>query len=148
MRKILVIALVCGIGGCSKQDEPDNKQRAQPGTARGKLATAKTYLHVDEAAKSARASVGRTMRIQGFVGMGSVARRIAGGRAETQFDLEYKGANVRVEYRGPLPDAFDADGGSQVVVTGKFEARGKQVVFVASELLTKCPDKYEGVKKR
>jgi len=80
--------------------------------------------------------------------MGSVRKRLAGQRTETRFDSLYKRQIVAVQYRGPLPDAFDANGGSEVVVTGAFQKRGGKLVLVATDLMTKCPSKYEGVKKR
>ncbi len=50
------------------------------------------------------------------------------------------GAEMTVEYDGPRPGNFDD--ATKVVAIGKFEP--KEQVFEASELLVKCPTKYEG----
>ena len=50
------------------------------------------------------------------------------------------GDEMKVEYDGPRPGNFDNV--SKVVAIGKYEP--KEQVFVAKELLVKCPTKYEG----
>ena len=50
------------------------------------------------------------------------------------------GAEMQVEYDGPRPGNFDNV--NKVVAIGKYEP--KEQVFMARELLVKCPTKYEG----
>ena len=50
------------------------------------------------------------------------------------------GDEMRVEYDGPRPGNFDNV--NKVVAIGKYEP--KREVFLARELLVKCPTKYEG----
>ena len=50
------------------------------------------------------------------------------------------GDEMQVEYDGPRPGNFDNV--TKVVAIGKYEP--KEQVFVARELLVKCPTKYEG----
>ena len=50
------------------------------------------------------------------------------------------GDEMKVEYDGPRPGNFDNV--TKVVAIGKYEP--KEQVFVAKELLVKCPTKYEG----
>ncbi len=50
------------------------------------------------------------------------------------------GDEMRVEYDGPRPGNFDNV--NKVVAIGKYEP--KKQVFLARELLVKCPTKYEG----
>jgi cytochrome c-type biogenesis protein CcmE len=50
------------------------------------------------------------------------------------------GDEMKVEYDGPRPGNFDNV--TKVVAIGKYEP--KEEVFVARELLVKCPTKYEG----
>jgi cytochrome c-type biogenesis protein CcmE len=50
------------------------------------------------------------------------------------------GDEMQVEYDGPRPGNFDNV--TKVVAIGKYEPR--EQVFVAKELLVKCPTKYEG----
>ena len=51
--------------------------------------------------------------------------------------VDYLGNQMKVEYKGTMPNNFESS--TSVVVTGKF----KNGVFEASEILTKCPSKYE-----
>ena len=50
------------------------------------------------------------------------------------------GDEMKVEYDGPRPGNFDNV--TKVVAIGKYEP--EEQVFVARELLVKCPTKYEG----
>jgi cytochrome c-type biogenesis protein CcmE len=50
------------------------------------------------------------------------------------------GDEMQVEYDGPRPGNFDNV--TKVVAIGKYEP--KEQVFMAKELLVKCPTKYEG----
>jgi cytochrome c-type biogenesis protein CcmE len=50
------------------------------------------------------------------------------------------GDEIKVEYDGPRPGSFDNV--TKVVAIGKYEPR--EQIFVAKELLVKCPTKYEG----
>jgi len=50
------------------------------------------------------------------------------------------GDEMKVEYDGPRPGNFDNV--TKVVAIGKYEPKRK--VFLARELLVKCPSKYEG----
>ena len=50
------------------------------------------------------------------------------------------GDQMKVEYDGPRPGNFDNV--TKVVAIGKYEP--KKGVFLARELLVKCPTKYEG----
>ena len=53
---------------------------------------------------------------------------------------EDSGDQMKVEYDGPRPGNFDNV--TKVVAIGKYEPKRK--VFLARELLVKCPTKYEG----
>ncbi|MCF6270551.1 MAG: cytochrome c maturation protein CcmE [Melioribacteraceae bacterium] len=50
---------------------------------------------------------------------------------------DHNGKELKVIYKGAIPNNFEAS--TSVVVTGKYE-NGK---FYASDILTKCPSKYE-----
>jgi len=50
---------------------------------------------------------------------------------------DYKGKELKVVYKGTIPNNFESS--TSVVVTGKYK-NGK---FYASDILTKCPSKYE-----
>ena len=52
-----------------------------------------------------------------------------------------KGHEMKVVYKGTMPNNFESS--SDVVVTGKY----KNGYFEASNILTKCPSKYEAAYK-
>lgn len=53
------------------------------------------------------------------------------------FMADYNGEELKVVYKGAMPNNFESS--TSVVVTGKYQ----NGVFVASDILTKCPSKYE-----
>lgn len=76
-------------------------------------------------------------RFEGFVEPGSVERNARPVRFAV---ADTEGRRVEVEYDGPLPDTFREN--REVVVRGRYDrARG---VYVAEEVLARCPSKYEG----
>ncbi len=50
---------------------------------------------------------------------------------------DFKGKEIKVIYKGAIPNNFESS--TSVVVTGKY----RDGSFHASEILTKCPSKYE-----
>ncbi|MBU0475398.1 MAG: cytochrome c maturation protein CcmE [Bacteroidetes bacterium] len=50
---------------------------------------------------------------------------------------DYNGKEIKVIYKGAIPNNFESS--TSVVVTGKY----KEGKFYASDILTKCPSKYE-----
>jgi len=77
--------------------------------------------------------------------------RVAGEIADTPIDWDAKGLNLRftiteggqnmpVIYHGAQPSGFKA--GSSILVEGKYGSDG---VFQASQLILKCPSKYESI---
>ena len=59
---------------------------------------------------------------------------------ELSFTLTEGGKNLPVVYNGAKPSGFKA--GSTILVEGKYDARG---VFRASQIILKCPSKYESI---
>jgi cytochrome c-type biogenesis protein CcmE len=96
--------------------------------------TLTTYVTVSEAKASKR-----PVQVAGIVVEGT-----------DRYDLEKNnlifvlredgGDQMQVEYDGPRPGNFDNV--TKVVAIGKYEP--KEQVFMARELLVKCPSKYEG----
>ena len=84
-------------------------------------------------------SNGQNVKVGGQVIDGSILRDASGVRFTIE-DLTGKPTTVKVAYSGQMPATFAA--GVQVVVTGKYEARGN--LIAAAEMQTKCPSKYEG----
>ncbi|MCF8262123.1 MAG: cytochrome c maturation protein CcmE [Melioribacteraceae bacterium] len=50
---------------------------------------------------------------------------------------DYNDTEIKVVYKGAIPNNFES--ATSVVVTGKYQ----NGVFVAKDILTKCPSKYE-----
>ncbi|MBU1096178.1 MAG: cytochrome C biogenesis protein [Ignavibacteriae bacterium HGW-Ignavibacteriae-2] len=55
----------------------------------------------------------------------------------TFFMKDFNGTELKVMYKGAIPNNFESS--TSVVVTGKYT----NGVFRASDILTKCPSKYE-----
>jgi cytochrome c-type biogenesis protein CcmE len=81
-----------------------------------------------------------TVRVMGFVEEGSIAE--VPGELVTRFAIrDEKSAHVLpVRYSGVTPGLFRE--GTSVIASGRLDDDG---LFHATELMTKCPSKYEGV---
>jgi cytochrome c-type biogenesis protein CcmE len=96
--------------------------------------TLTSYVSVSEAKAS-----NRPVQVAGFVVEGTDKYDLDSNNL--LFTLrEDSGEEMKVEYDGPRPGNFDNV--TKVVAIGKYEP--KRRVFLASELLVKCPTKYEG----
>ena len=79
---------------------------------------------------------GQRVRLHGIVGQENLS---ADARDEhVEFELAGDTRKIHVRYAGVVPNTFRV--GGEVVVTGRM---GKDGVFEAKELLTKCASKYE-----
>ncbi len=92
------------------------------------------YYPVDDFVMKAGGLHGETIKINGK----------ADAIQKSQMDYEFlvRGSNgnqVRVTYRGVVPDTFKE--GADVVVEGSYDSAEK--VFRCTTLLAKCPTKYE-----
>jgi cytochrome c-type biogenesis protein CcmE len=97
------------------------------------------FLNVSEALAQDRTQI-KQARLFGKVSPENL--RITEGKLGASFDLIDKmesNKNLRVDYKGALPDTFKED--VEVIVEGSFNPTG--TVFVARTLVTKCPSKYE-----
>lgn len=95
------------------------------------------YFHVDEFLTKAPALQGETVKVNGKVVKGTIAK----SQMDYHFTIcGFQRENLlNVEYHGVVPDTFKD--GSDVVVEGKLDPQTR--VFRASTLLAKCPTKYE-----
>lgn len=95
------------------------------------------YFHVDEFLTKAPALQGETVKVNGKVVEGTIAK----SQMDYRFTIcGFQHENrLNVEYHGVVPDTFKD--GSDVVVEGKLDPQTR--VFRASTLLAKCPTKYE-----
>ena len=96
--------------------------------------TLTSYVSVNEAKAS-----NRPVQVAGIVVEGT--DRYDLNSNNLLFTLREDGGDeMKVEYDGPRPGNFDNV--TKVVAIGKYEP--KREVFLAKELLVKCPTKYEG----
>ena len=81
-----------------------------------------------------------TVRVMGFVKDDSVVTHPE--ELVTDFVIRDEASKhaLPVRFAGVTPDLFRA--GTSVIATGRLQEGG---VFLATELMTKCPSKYEGV---
>lgn len=101
------------------------------------MGAATYYLTVSELLARSDIAFGQQVRVMGMVADGSVQKT-----PETntiRFTVEDNtGASLDAAYSGVVPDAFKP--GAEVVMEGALDPRGE---FQATNLLVKCPSKYE-----
>lgn len=96
------------------------------------------FLNVSEAIAQEKTQPVLSARLFGTVADGSIVRPEDGlGVSFTLEDAENKAQTIHVQYKGVVPDTFDA--GSEVIIEGSMQ----NSVFTAKTLMTKCPSKYQ-----
>ncbi len=107
--------------------------------------TAVYYLTVQEFEARRPALEGEGVRVAGRVAAGSVQRRMTPKGEELHFEIGdfstdgSSGPRVKVHYLGVVPDMFRDEGGSDVIVEGRYEGG----IVKAQSVMTSCPSKYE-----
>jgi len=106
------------------------------------------FQSLEEFHATAPSMLGRAARVHGYVAAESIERDVAGGRV--RFAVQNApphaggpvGQTLSVDY-GSLetPDLFKD--GAEVVVEGELASRGGQTVFVARNVMAKCPSKFQ-----
>lgn len=105
------------------------------------------YQTLDEFVMAGQATAGESVRIHGYVANESIERNVQARnvRFAVQNDPPHSGARGRtleVVYQGlETPDMFRD--GAEVVVEGSLQGRGDDAVFLADNVLAKCPSKFE-----
>ncbi|MEZ4572705.1 MAG: cytochrome c maturation protein CcmE [Thermomicrobiales bacterium] len=94
------------------------------------------YMTVSEIESEGTNLHGQKVRVGGDVVDGSIVRGDIG--EEIRFDVTDGTSEISMVYDGDVPDIF-ADH-AEVIATGTM---GPDGVFVAEELLTKCPSRFE-----
>jgi cytochrome c-type biogenesis protein CcmE len=97
------------------------------------------YKTVDELLAERARFESKPIRVNGLLAPDSVRNRP--GTDRFRFDLTKNGARLAVEYAGILPDSMLP--GRELVVHGVLQPGAD--LLLASEILTKCPSKYEEV---
>jgi len=109
--------------------------------------TAVYYLTINEFLARKDTLVNEGIRVAGRVEAGSVTRKMTSSGEELNFrmgDFKTDGMDanqgtVPVHFIGVTPDMFKSDGGSDVIVEGKY----RDGIIHAQSVLTSCPSKYE-----
>lgn len=106
------------------------------------------FQTLEEFHASAPEMIGRAARVHGYVAAASIERDVAAGRV--RFSVQNApphaggppGRTLPVDY-GSLetPDLFKD--GAEVVVEGELVERGGETVFVARNVMAKCPSKFQ-----
>ena len=96
--------------------------------------SAQYYKHVDEVMVQPEPWYGKPLQIHGY------AKNVSRTRdtLKWRFDMESNGHVVRAYYTGITPDTFKND--AEVVVKGRL---ADDNTFHATEIVAKCPSKYE-----
>lgn len=125
---------------------------------RSSVSSAQHYKMVDDLLSSDLASwQGKELKVHGWVESGSIVEKIVNQETHRTFLLQKGGKKIRVFSVGPKPDTFKDQ--SEVVATGHLvpAAQMKDLatslgvsladatyVVDSSELMAKCPSKYDG----
>ncbi len=103
------------------------------------------YKMVDQVMAAPDQWVGKPMQIHGWVEVGSIDEKIVAQETHRTFVLENKGQRIVVRNVGPKPDSFRDR--SEVVAEGKVVMENGAPVLIATNLMAKCPSKYQGASK-
>ena len=103
------------------------------------------YFKIDEFLARQDSLAGEGVRVAGRVAVGSVTKKMTPKGEELNFrigDFVSEGEvkeTVPVHFVGVTPDMFKAEGGSDVIVEGKY----RDGMIHAQSVMTSCPSKYE-----
>jgi len=123
------------------------------------VSSAQHYKMVDDLLASDLSSwQGKELKVHGWVESGSIQEHVVNQETHRTFLLQKGGKKIRVFSAGPKPDTFKDQ--SEVVATGHLvpaaqmkdtaESLGVSIesdmpyVVDSSELMAKCPSKYDG----
>ena len=106
-------------------------------------ASSSGYRMVDKLMTEPARWVGKDMKVHGNVEAGSIVVKVENQETRRSFVLTGKtGKRIAVHQVGPVPDTFKD--GSEVIAKGTMtQLADGSYVFEASELMAKCPSKYE-----
>lgn len=128
---------------------------------RSSVSRAQQYMMVDDLmANDLSSFTDKELKVHGWVESGSIVEKIVAQESHRTFLLQKAGKKIRVFSVGPKPDTFKDQ--SEVVATGHLvpAAKMKEVaeglgiriesdapyVVDATELMAKCPSKYDGAR--
>ena len=97
------------------------------------------YYSVSEVQAKTPELRGKGIRISGYVSPGTIRRDPSQSQVEFVVFEKNSDQTVRVRYQGIIPDTFKDN--AEVVVEGIYQST--EQLFHATNLLAKCPSKYE-----
>lgn len=107
------------------------------------------YKSLDEFIAQGSATEGRALRVHGYVANDSIERNL--DTKQVRFSVQNDpphagfaaGNTLEVLYLGlDTPDMFKD--GAEVVIEGRLQNHETETVFLADNVLAKCPSKFEG----
>lgn len=111
-------------------------------------ATFRYYQTLEELQSVQSGIGGEALRVHGYVANASIERDVAGKqvRFRVQNDPPHAGgptgSTLAVVYLSlETPDLFKD--GAEVVVEGRLEGRGAEMLLIADNVMAKCPSKFE-----
>ncbi len=114
----------------------------------GAESTFQYYKTVEEFQTVASQAAGRSLRVHGYVSLDSIQRDLATKRVH--FSVQNDPPHAGGEIGRPLPVVFLGldtpdlfKDGAEVVVEGRLEDHGDKRIFLADNVLAKCPSKFE-----
>ena len=105
------------------------------------MADAEFYKHVEEVMANPGQWTDKALKVHGKVEPGSIREEIVDQTTKREFVLESGGRRIKVRHEGPKPDTFRDL--SEVVARGRLILDNGEYVVIATELMAKCPSKYE-----
>jgi len=106
------------------------------------------YQTLEEMLTSNEPLEGRALRVHGYVAAESIDRSIE--RRQVRFAVQNHPPHAGKPIGTLLPVRYDSletpdlfKDGAEVVVEGRLEGRGQNAVFVADNVLAKCPSKFQ-----
>jgi cytochrome c-type biogenesis protein CcmE len=103
------------------------------------------YKMVDEVTAAPDTWEGKVLKVHGWVEAGSIKEEVVDQEMHRTFILEHKGRRIVVRNTGPKPDTFKDK--AEVVAEGRIVLENGEPVLVATNLMAKCPSKYEGANR-
>lgn len=95
------------------------------------------FLTVDELYAKGETVQGQTVRVSGWVDVETI--QFDNRQLHLTFEITSDdGSRLPIFFNGPKPDQMRA--GTEAIVEGKYDGH----IFTATNLLLKCPSKYEG----
>ncbi len=114
----------------------------------GGTASFQYYNTLDEFMAQGKSVAGKSLRVHGYVANNSIERNL--GAKQVRFQVQNDpphaglaaGETLEVLYLGlETPDLFKD--GAEVVVEGRIQLEESETVFLADNLMAKCPSKFE-----